>query len=361
MTAFSLSIPGSHFMLVRSAAIRISSPLWFALLLVFIGIVSPASAGRTVTDMAGRAVEVPDKIERVATIGPVPVLNSFVFAMGEAASLANNLPPNLGGPRWRFQYVVAPDIAHRPIIQTGQGPNVEGVIEAAPDVVLTMDLTTVDLLKRTHVPTLYLSWQKPDDVKAVMRLLGLLYGKQSAAESYVSFFDKTMAFVGSRVDALPNDQRPRVLYANLRSMTQPHKIAEWWIAKAGGRSVTDDGRTGEAFNFSVEQILAWNPEVIVVTSEPEIANAYADSRLAQVSAIKNKRVYAIPMGVHVWGNRTVEQPLTVLWAAKVFHPALFADVAMGDEIRNFYSAFFKVALGPDDIDMILAGRAGSVR
>jgi len=346
-------------MRIRRSANLTFSALWLAILLAFMAVASPVFAGRLVTDMAGRSVEVPDKIARVGTIGPVPVLNSFVFAIGEAGSIANNLPPNLGGPRWRFQYVVAPGLASRPVIQTGQGPNIEGVIEASPDVLLTMDRATIDLLARTHIPALYLSWQKPDDVKTVMRLLGELYGKQDAAEAYNRYFDKTMEQVGNRVDVLRDNQRPRVLYANLKSLTQPHKIAEWWIGKAGGRSVTDDGRIGEAFSFSIEQILAWNPEVIIVTSESEIADAYADARLANVSAIKNKRVYAIPMGVHVWGNRTVEQPLTVLWAAKVFHPDLFADVAIEDEVRNFYSTFFKVDLSREDADTILAGRAGA--
>jgi iron complex transport system substrate-binding protein len=332
--------------------------LWLSVFLALLADGSPALAERVVTDMAGRAVKVPDKIVRVGTIGPVPVLNSFVFAMGEAGSIVNNLPPNLGGPRWRFQYVVAPGLANQPVIQTGRGPNIEGVIAASPDVVLTMDRTAIDLLDRTHIPVLYLSWQKPRDVKAVMRLLGELYEKQDVADAYSRYFDETIARVSSRVAGLRDDQRPRVLYADLRRLTQPHKIAEWWIAKAGGRSVTDDGRIGEAFNFSIEQILAWNPEVIIVTAEQEIADAYADARLANVSAIKNKRIYAIPMGVHVWGNRTVEQPLTVLWAAKAFHPDLFADITIEDEIRDFYARFFKTDLSRDDVSTILAGRAG---
>ena len=345
-------------MLVRRTVIQNLAALWLAVFLGFTAGASPVFADRVITDMAGRAVRLPDKIGRVGTIGPVPVLNSFVFAMGEAASIANNLPPNLGSPRWRFQYVVAPGLASRPVIQTGQAPNIEGVIEASPDVVLTMDRPTIDLLGRTHVPTLYLSWQKPGDVKAVMHILGELYHKEDTADAYSRYFDQTIDKVGSRVDGLRDDQRPRVLYADLRRMTQPHKIAERWIAKAGARSVTDDGRIGEAFNFSIEQVLAWNPEVIIVTSASEIADAYADVRLANVSAIKNKRVYAIPMGVHVWGNRTVEQPLTVLWAAKLFHPDLFADVTIEDEVRSFYATFFKTDLSREDIGTILAGLAG---
>ena len=348
-------------MFARQTAIRKLAALGLTLCLAVAAGASPVLAERAVTDMAGRTVNVPDQVKRVGTIGPVPVLNSFIFALREARSIVNNLPPNLGGPRWHFQYVVAPDLAKGPVIQTGQGPNIEGVIAASPDVVLTMDRAMIDQLARTHIPALYVSWQKPSDVKAVMHLLGELYDKPDAAEAYSRYFDKTIETVGGRVDALRADQRPRVLYADLRHLTQPHKIAEWWIAKAGGRSVTDDGRTGEAFNFSVEQVLAWDPEVIIVTAESEIADAYGDSRLANVSAIKNRRVYAIPMGVHVWGNRTVEQPLTVLWAAKIFQPNLFADIAIEDEVRSFYATFFKTSLTREDISTILAGRAGASR
>lgn len=352
---------GFLIMLDRRPAIRNLAALWLAGLLVLIAGTSPVAAGRVLTDMAGRAVALPDKVSRVGTIGAVPVLNSFVFAMGEASSIANNLPPNLGGPRWRFQYVVAPELTNRPIIQSGQGPNIEGVIEAAPDVVLTMDRTTIDLLGRSNIPVLYLSWQKPDDVKAVMRLLGELYGKQESADAYNRYFDQIIGTVARRIDGLKDEQRPRVLYANLQRMTQPHKIAEWWISKAGGRSVTDDGRVGEAFNFSTEQVLTWNPEVIIVTSEQEVADAYADARLANVSAIKNKRVYPIPMGVHVWGNRTVEQPLTILWVSKLLHPDLFSDIAIEDEVRSFYSRFFKTDLSQKDISTILSGSAGATK
>jgi iron complex transport system substrate-binding protein len=117
-------------------------------------------------------------------------------------------------------------------------------------------------------------------------------------------------------------------------------------------------RSVEAFTFSLEQVLSWDPEIIIVTTEPAIAATYADSRLANVSAIKNRRVYAVPMGAHVWGNRTIEQPLTILWAAKLFHPELFKDIVIEDEVRSFYSTFFKTSLRNDDIKTILAGRAG---
>lgn len=348
-------------MFARAHHIPSRARLTAIVLLAIFASASPCLAERMITDMAGRAVSIPDKVTRVGTIGPVPVLNSFVFAIGAADTIVNNLPPRLSGPRWHFQYVVAPELARRPVIQTGQGPNIEGVVEASPDLVLTMDKPTIDVVERAHIPVLYLSWQKPEDVKTVMRLLGDVYDRKEAAESYDRYFDATIEKVRQRTGALPDAERPRVLYADFKRLTQPHKIAEWWIGKAGGRSVTDDGRIGEAFNFSLEQVLLWNPEVLIVTSDRDIAAIYGDKRLDNVAAVKNKRVYAIPMGVHVWGNRTVEQPLTVLWAAKIIHPELFADMTMEDEVRSFYAKFFKTELSDEDLRVILEGRAGEPR
>jgi iron complex transport system substrate-binding protein len=306
--------------------------------------------------MAGRDVVISDHISRIATIGPVPVLNSFVFALGEAKSLVNGLPPNLSGPRWKLQYLVDPDLAQRPVLQGGGGaPLVEGLLETRPDIVLTMDRQTIDLVARAHTPAVFLAWRQPEDVKAVMRLLGQIYGKAEAAETYCSYFDATLGKIAARLAQQPA-QRPRVLYASLKRMTQPHLIAEWWIAKAGGRSVTEGERPTEALTFSREQVLAWDPEVMIVSSAAEVADAYADPRLATVSAIRNRRVAVIPTGVHLWGNRTVEQPLTVLWAAQLIHPDLFRDWDIRDEIGSFYATFFKTPLTKPQVEEMLGGR-----
>lgn len=314
---------------------------------------SYARAERTIADMAGRNVVISDHISRVATIGPVPVLNSFVFALGEAKSLVNGLPPNLSGPRWRMQYKVDPDLAQRPVLQGGGGaPLVEGLIETRPDVVLTMDRQTVDLVARAHVPAVFLAWRQPEDVKTVMRLLGQIYGKADAAEAYCSYFDVTLGRIAARLEQQAAS-RPRVLYASLKRMTQPHLIAEWWIAKAGGRSVTEGERPTEALTFSREQLLAWDPEVMIVSSAAEVAEAYSDPRIATVSAIRNHRVAAIPTGVHLWGNRTVEQPLTVLWAAQLIHPDLFKDWDIRDEVATFYATFFRTPLTKPQVEEML--------
>ena len=66
---------------------------------------------RTIVDMDGRSVTLPEKISRIVTVGPVPVLNGFLFAFGRQQSIVNGLPRELAR---KFQFVFAPDLAKRP-------------------------------------------------------------------------------------------------------------------------------------------------------------------------------------------------------------------------------------------------------
>ena len=188
-----------------------------------------------------------------------------------------------------------------------------------------MDLATARKLGEVGLPLVYLRWTAPEDVKALMALLGDILGKSKEASDYAAYFDETMTRVSALVDPFAPARRPRVLYVNLRRLTQPHRIADWWIAKAGGRSLTDDGREQESVTFSLEQMLSWDPEVMIVADQGEAKMAYDDPRFQNISAVRDRRVYVAPAGAHLWANRTIEQPLTVLWAVSVIHPELVSQ------------------------------------
>jgi iron complex transport system substrate-binding protein len=112
-----------------------------------------AAETRSVTDMAGRAVQLPLRIQRVVTLGSLPVLNSFVFTLGEGRTIQNGLADFGRSPHWKYQTVFAPHLARQPAMQQpNREPNLEAILLAAPDVVLTMHRASVDLLKGTGIP-----------------------------------------------------------------------------------------------------------------------------------------------------------------------------------------------------------------
>jgi iron complex transport system substrate-binding protein len=250
--------------------------------------------------------------------------------------------------------VFAPQLAGQPTMQQpNREPNVEAVLLARPDVVLTMHREHVGLLDSRGVPTVHLAWREPEDVKACMTLLGEVFGHAERAADYNRYFDATLARVASRLGGVAD--RPRVLYLQPATLTQPRLIAEWWIPAAGGISVTNDGRKSESRTFALEQVMLWDPDILIVTDPKDIAFVGADKVFKQLKAVRARRVYLVPVGAHTWANRTAEQPLTVLWAAKTFHPERFADLDLAAETKAFYRTFFNHALGDAQIVEILSG------
>lgn len=313
-----------------------------------------AVAARTMLDMAGDPVQVPVRVERIATLGSVPVLNSLVFAAGAGPLLVNGLPEFARKPRWGYQTVFAPHLAALSPMQGSEYvPDMEALIRAAPDVVLTMERAGAQRLRRAGIPALYLSWRQPEDAKAAVRLLGELLGRQSATERYAAAFDATLATVEAALRGVP--ERPRVLFLNPLRMSTPLLIAEWWIRAAGGNSVTDDGRIVESHGITIEQVLAWDPDILVVGSREEAAAVRAEPRFAALGAVRAGRILVTPCGAHPWGYRTAEQPLTVLWAAKHFHPERFKDIDLVAETQRFYRDLFGAALTVAQVREILDG------
>ncbi|OPY69924.1 MAG: corrinoid ABC transporter substrate-binding protein [Syntrophorhabdus sp. PtaU1.Bin050] len=321
-------------------------------------IASDTSQTRSVIDMAGRKVVVPRKVFRIATVGPGPVLNSYLFALGEGKKIANGLPYFAQTKRWWVQTMLAPHLANQPVLQ---GPsrevNMEVLLKLNPDVVITMGPWNARAFENAGIPVVFLEWRNASDIKANMRILGCVLDRMSRSNEYLHYFDTTINRVRRVWNVIPGKSRPKVLYFDPDTLTTPLAIADWWIEEAGGRSVTAGISRSENIRYSHEQVLLWNPDIMIVPAQERINAVYRDKRLSKTRAVLNKRIYAIPMGAHTWGHRTVEQPLTVLWAAKIFYPDRFKQVSMEDEVRTFYQRFFEYDLSDKDIRRILTGVA----
>lgn len=332
-------------------------PVLAAVLLLHGAIAAVAdTARRQLTDLAGRTVELPTEVRRVATLGPVPVINSFVFAIGKGDTLVNGLPPFARSARWKYQSLIAPNLSRQPQAQGfDNAPQLETLQRLAPDAVFAMDASTVRTVERTGLPVLFLAWRDAGDIGRIMQLMGEVFDRRERADAYTRYFDGVLERVRTAVAGVATEQRPKVLYFSLKTLTQPHLIADWWIQAAGGISVTADGRRTESVRFTPEQVFAWDPDVLIVSSPEELAQIRHDARFRRLRAVRERKIHAIPAGVHPWGHRTAEQPLTVLWAAGLFHPSLFPGLNMTAEIKDFYRRFFDYPLSDRQAEEILHG------
>ncbi|MCK6425586.1 MAG: ABC transporter substrate-binding protein [Burkholderiaceae bacterium] len=312
-------------------------------------------ARRQVVDQAGRAVELPGRIERLVTLGSLPVLNSFVIALGAGERLVNGLA-DFDRPTWRLQRLFAPQIIAGPTLQQpDRQPRLEALLAVRPDLVLTLHRDAADRLAALGLPVLWLRWRDPQDVRACMALLGEVLGRAEAARRWLDRFDAVLRRLQQRLGDVAPAGRPSALYLQPQTLTQPRRIAEWWIAAAGGRSVSDDGRSGESRSFSFEQLLAWDPQVLFVGSRQARDRLRREPAFARLQAVRRDRLAVAPAGLHSWANRTAELPLTLLWAARVLHPARLADLDLAAEAQDFYAQLCGRRLTPPRIGGVLAG------
>lgn len=308
-----------------------------------------------VTDMAGREVTIPAEIDSIATFGSIGVINTFVELMGEGDKIANEMSANFTkSDKWKYQYKFAPQLSDGPVLESNGEIDMEAVLELNPDLCIVMTKEYADLLEAQGLTVIYFEWFSQDDVKDCIEFLGEVFGKEDIADDYIEYFDDTMAKADKLTEGLSEEEKKKVLYGSVIEGRQPHNIAEWWMTQAGGISVTDDGRAeGDKKTFTAEDVLKWNPDVILITSASEKEEILATDTYAGVKAVSDDRIYAVPTVGHVWGNRTPEQPLTVMWTLNKLYPDIYSDEDLSKEIEYFYSTFFDYDLSDEEIHEII--------
>lgn len=308
---------------------------------------------RTITDMAGRTVELPVNIESVATFGSVGVLNAFVECMGKGDLIASDMPANFTkNDKWAMQYQFAPQMKGKPVLETADGIDMEATMALAPDVCITMMEDMAQQLEEAGISAIVLTWNDTEDVKKAVDLMGEVFGVQDRADEYNAYFDEMVKKAADRTAGLSDADRLKVIYGDVESLTNPHIISEWWLTAAGGDSVTEETHQKNSLEYTMEELLAWQPQVIF-SSNTDVDAIYADANIADLPAVKDQRVYVVPTVAHVCGNRTVEQPLTVLWAMNKMYPELYSESELAEDITYFYEHFFNYKMSDAEVDAII--------
>ena len=317
---------------------------------------------QTVTDAAGRAVPIPGNVARVFPAGP------------PAAILLYTLAPDLllGWPRANRAEECAfmlPDVCARPEIGriTGRGntANLEVVLSLKPDLILdvgSINPTFVSLAARvqeqTGIPYALLDGRF-DATAATYRALGALTRRRDPAEALARYAEETIATIRQRVSGIPEEKRPRVYYARGPRGLETGlggSINVETIEFLGAPNVAAERRGGLA-TVSAEQVLLWNPDVIVTIDRDFAASVRRDPVWAEVAAVRSGRVHLSPKLPFGWVDfpPSVNRLIGLWWLAKILYPEQFPE-NLRALTRDFYRRFYHVT--PDDaqIEQVLEGR-----
>jgi iron complex transport system substrate-binding protein len=315
----------------------------------------------TVSDSAGRTVPVPARVERVFPAGP------------PAAIFLYTLAPDLliGWPRANRREereFLLPDVGGRPEVGriTGRGntANLEVVLALKPDLILDVGIvnpTYVSLADRvqqqTGIPYALLDGRF-DAIPLDYRTLGELIGRPQQGESFARIAADIIETIARRVNAIPPERRPRVYYARgprgLETGLSGSINVE--TIEFVAQNVAGGTRGGLAI-VSIEQVLLWNPDVIITIDQDFAANVWNDPAWAPVAAVRARRVHLSPKLPFGWVDfpPTVNRLIGLWWLAKILYPDLFPE-DLRALTRDFYSRFYHVTPSDAQIERVLAGR-----
>jgi iron complex transport system substrate-binding protein len=315
----------------------------------------------SVTDGAGRAVPVPAQVSRVFPAGPPAAIMLYTLA----PQLLLGWPRPNGAAEREF---LLPDIGARPEVGriTGRGntANLEAVLALKPDLILDIgdvSPTYVSLADRvqeqTGVPYALLDGRF-EAAAAAYRALGALTGRGADGESLARDAEATLATVTGRIAGTPKERRPRVYYAR-----GPRGLETGLGGSINMETIellaqnVAGGTRGGLATVSIEQVLVWNPEVIVTIDRDFAAKVYDDPAWSTVAAVRARRVHLAPRLPFGWVDfpPSVNRLIGLWWLAKILYPDFFPD-DLRTLTREFYDKFYHVQVTDQQIDRVLAGK-----
>jgi len=127
------------------------------------------------------------------------------------------------------------------------------------------------------------------------------------------------------------------------------------ILDAGGVNVAAGLTGGGAHGVSMEQVMLWDPQVVILDSAcPDtVDDVLVDARWAGVSAVASGRVYRSSPGyVGPWGRPHLESAMARVWLADKLYPDRL-DIDIMAEAAEFYERAYGRAFGEDELRVIL--------
>lgn len=315
----------------------------------------------TVVDSFGREVSVPKEVNRIAAL--YSFAGYTVSLLGRGSDLVA-VPDGL--KRDLLLAELVPEIADAAVPRVSGKINIEELIRVNPDLVIIRGDTAADKkelekLDNSGFPYIVVEYSTIEEQQEAISIIGKAIGRTEEAEKYNAYYNKILQMVDNAVSTIPREDKIRVYHSENQATRTIHRdsIAADWSKAAGVINVSLDAELeliGNDYYCSLEQVLMWDPEVIIANENSALAYIKGNPQWSGIKAVQNDRVYQLPLGISRWGHPgSVEIPLAVLWTAKTVYPEILPDVNMAEEVDYFYQTFFNYELSDELIEKILNG------
>lgn len=310
-----------------------------------------------IVDTNGDEVSVPKEIDKVICRSGNGT--SFMVAMGYGERLAGTADYVVTNP-WADEFYKG--ISNLPTF--GWSPSSEEIYAVDADLVMLADPDVAGDLREDGISAICYKQYNEKEILDSVRVLGELFGEDAKeyGDKWIEYYNQTDAIIEEALKDISEENKPTVYYIYGQSnkgvgrTSGGGSIEQFWIEEAGGVFSTAD-LPNDGPKITEEEAIKRNPDVVFIGGiyssvlEKEI---YSSPEWSEVPAVKEGKIYNIPIGFTSWDFYGVEFPLLKLWAAQQMYPECF-DVDMNVITKDFYKEFYGMEFSDEQIDYILKG------
>ncbi len=320
------------------------------------------------TDSVGRTVEVPAQIDRIAVSGPLAQIVLFALAPEKLVGIASEWDDSAA----QFLDATYYNLPVLGQLYGGKGElNLETLLASGAQVVIDVgepkgtiaeDLDT--LSEQTGIPFVHIS-AATETMGEAYQTLGTLLNMPTEAAALTAYCDETYAETVRIADSV---EKVRALYllgdAGLNVIAKGAYHAEIIDLLTDNIAVVDaPSSRGTGNEVDLEQILTWNPDVILFAPDSIFAAVGSDPAWQQVAAIQNDAYYEVPFGPYNWMGfpPSVQRYLGMMWLSQLLYPDA-ADYDLYAEVQRYFELFYHADITPLQYDALVKnsiGKAGN--
>lgn len=315
---------------------------------------------RTHTDSIGRKSNLPYPLERISPSGNLSQMMLYALCPEKMIGLSAKLSENA------MDYLLD-GIGELPEFGTFYGKkanlNKEALIVANPEVIIDIgdykegikeDLDVLE--KQLGIPVVFIEGFL-ENTGDTFRKLGEYTGDEEKAEMLAEYADRAIAYAKEKREEI--ETPVRVYYS---SSTDPQSgipsgnFHAEVIELVGGENVIPSTFSSGANQISMEQLLIWNPEVILLADEQAYATVMTDARWKGIDAVINGRVYLIPNLPYPFIDNppAVNRIIGIYYLGVLLYPELYQDIDLVEEMIEFYDLFYHYKLTEQEAEAILS-------
>ena len=312
------------------------------------------------TDSAGREVEIPKNIERIAPTGALAQIVLFSVSPDKMVGISTEWSDDA-------KEILTDKYANLPVFGQMYGTsdlNTEALAAADPQVIIDIgelkegakeDLDSMQ--EQLGIPVIFVE-ATLESMPDCYTTLGKILGEEEKAQSLSDYCKNTYDTTVETMKKIDDDDKVDVLYCAGDTGTsvigKGSFHAEIIDLLANNVAELDNPSSkGTGDEVSLEQIYMWDPDVIIFAPQSIYSTVGEDKDWQKVEAIKDGDYYESPDVPYNWMGMppSVNRYMGMIWLSETLYPDEF-DYDLKEKTKEYYKLFYNADLTDEQYENI---------